>query len=102
MNQWTQVVFENNTITGISPISGGQSVGTGPGGGYDHHIYHARNRIQFVWGNDREIITCARARVCTCLPACLPACLPLFLSLSLSLTDCAMRPAQMTTPVLPI
>ena len=60
MNQWKQVIFENNTITGISPISGGQSVGTGPGGGYDHHIYHARNRIQFVWGNDREIITCAR------------------------------------------
>eukprot|EP01043_Picozoa_sp_COSAG02_P060794 COSAG02_NODE_8022_length_2743_cov_3.322239_3_plen_359_part_00 len=57
MNQWKQVIFENNNVTGISPISGGQSVGTGPGGGYDHHIYHARNRIQFVWGNDREIIT---------------------------------------------
>ena len=57
MNQWSQVVFENNTVTGISPIAGGQSVGTGPGGGYDQHIYHARNRIQFVWGNDREIVT---------------------------------------------
>lgn len=57
MNQWKQVTFENNTVIGISPISGGQSVGTGPGGGYDHHIYHANNRIQFVWGNDREIVT---------------------------------------------
>ena len=57
MSQWKQIIFENNTITGISPIAGGQSIGTGPGGGRAHHIYHAKNRIQFVWGNDREIVT---------------------------------------------
>lgn len=57
MPQWKQIIFENNTITGISPIAGGQSMGTGPGGGRLHHIYHAKNKIQFVWGNDREIVT---------------------------------------------
>jgi hypothetical protein len=57
MAQWKQMIFENNTVTGVSPISGGQSVGTGPGGGRAQHIYHARNTIQFVWGNDREIVT---------------------------------------------
>ena len=94
MNQWKQVIFENNTITGISPISGGQSVGTGPGGGYDHHIYHARNRIQFVWGNDREIITCARVYLSvypsvrpSVRPSARPSVRPsVCLSVSLSLT----------------
>ena len=57
MSQWKQIVFEGNQVTGISPISGGQSLGTGPGGGRAQHVYHARNRIQFVWGNDREIVT---------------------------------------------
>jgi hypothetical protein len=57
MNQWNQVIFERNSVTGISPIAGGNSVGTGPGGGYDQHIYHGENRIQYVHGNDREIIT---------------------------------------------
>lgn len=57
MPQWKQMIFENNTVVGTSPISGGQSVGTGPGGGRAQHIYHARNTIQFVWGNDREIVT---------------------------------------------
>ena len=56
MTQWKQIIFENNSITGISPIAGGQSVGTGPGGGRAQHIYHAKNRVQFVWGNDREIV----------------------------------------------
>jgi hypothetical protein len=57
MSQWKQIIFEGNSISGISPISGGQSLGTGPGGGRAHHVFHARNRIQFVWGNDREIVT---------------------------------------------
>ena len=57
MPQWKQMIFENNTVIGTSPISGGQSIGTGPGGGRAQHIYHARNTIQFVWGNDREIVT---------------------------------------------
>jgi hypothetical protein len=57
MSQWKQIIFENNTVTGISPIAGGQSLGTGPGGGRAHHVYHAKNKIQFVWGNDREIVT---------------------------------------------
>eukprot|EP00911_Craspedida_sp_UC1_P001117 UC1_evm1s839 len=35
----------------------GQSLGTGPGGGRAHNVYHARNRMQFVWGNDREMVT---------------------------------------------
>ena len=33
MPQWKQIIFEHNTIVGISPIAGGQSLGTGPGGG---------------------------------------------------------------------
>ena len=57
MSQWKQIIFEGNEVTGISPIAGGQSLGTGPGGGRAHHVYHASNRIQFVWGNDREIVT---------------------------------------------
>lgn len=69
--RWKQVIFENNTITGISPIAMGNSVGTGPGGGYDHHIYHHKNTIEFVWGNDREIVTFDDA-VSVCLPPGLP------------------------------
>jgi hypothetical protein len=46
MTQWRNVVFENNTIVGVSSISTGNSVGTGPGGGFDHHIYHAKNAVR--------------------------------------------------------
>ncbi len=35
----------------------GQSVGTGPDGGFDHHILHTDNTMRFIWGNDREAIT---------------------------------------------
>jgi hypothetical protein len=31
MPQWKQIIFENNDITGISPIAGGQSLGEGVG-----------------------------------------------------------------------
>ena len=41
MTQWKQIVFENNVIQGISLLAGGQSIGTGPGGGRAQHIYHA-------------------------------------------------------------
>jgi hypothetical protein len=57
MPQWKQIIFEGNEITGISPMSGGQSFGTGPGGGRAHNLYHAKNTIKFVWSNDREIVT---------------------------------------------
>ena len=43
--QWKQVIFEDNEVTGISPISGGQSLGTGPGGGRAQHVFHAKNRL---------------------------------------------------------
>jgi hypothetical protein len=35
----------------------GQSLGTGPDGGHDHHILHADNEVTSVWGNDRELMT---------------------------------------------
>eukprot|EP00040_Diaphanoeca_grandis_P015116 m.76958 g.76958 ORF g.76958 m.76958 type:complete len:898 (-) comp24959_c0_seq1:84-2777(-) len=57
MAQWKQIIFEQNQIVGVSVVAGGQSLGTGPGGGYAHHVYHHANRIQFVWGGDREIVT---------------------------------------------
>ena len=57
MNQWRQVIYERNTNIGSSVIAMGQSVGTGPDGGHDHHILHSENEITMVWGNDREEIT---------------------------------------------
>ncbi len=46
MTQWRNVMFENNTIVGVSSIAMGNSVGTAPGGGFDHHIYHAKNSMR--------------------------------------------------------
>lgn len=57
MNQWMQIIYERNINTGISVISMGQSVGTGPDGGYAQNIYHSDNVIRLVNGNDKEVIT---------------------------------------------
>lgn len=55
MNQWQQIVFEDNTVVGVSLVSGGQAFGTGPTGGVAQNVYHAYNTIQHVWGTDREV-----------------------------------------------
>eukprot|EP00041_Stephanoeca_diplocostata_P021865 m.516564 g.516564 ORF g.516564 m.516564 type:complete len:884 (+) comp21929_c0_seq8:155-2806(+) len=57
MNQWQQVLFEHNDVTGVSLMSGGQSFGTGPWGGFCHNVHSAGNNIQFTWSNDREVMT---------------------------------------------
>ena len=57
LNQWRQVIYERNVAVGASVIAMGQSVGTGPDGGYDHHILHSENVVRSVWGNDRELLT---------------------------------------------
>ena len=57
MNQWQQVIYERNVATGGSVIAMGNSVGTGPDGGFDHHILHVDNVVRSVWGNDRELLT---------------------------------------------
>ena len=57
MNQWRQMIYERNIMTGASVIAMGQSVGTGPDGGYDHHILHSDNTVSMVHGNDRELLT---------------------------------------------
>jgi hypothetical protein len=57
MNQWEQVIFADNIVTGTSLIAGGNSVGTGPGGGVAQHILFAHNELRNVRGNDREMIT---------------------------------------------
>lgn len=53
MNQWRQVIYERNVNVGASVIAMGQSLGTGPDGGHDHHVLHADNEVSLVWGNDR-------------------------------------------------
>ena len=57
INQWQQVIFEDNEVTGISVLSGGQSFGTGPWGGFTHNYLSKGNRIQYTWSNDREVLT---------------------------------------------
>ncbi len=56
MNQWMQVIFENNDISGASLMAMGQAVGSSAGG-YDHHIAVLDNSYHFVYGNDREVMT---------------------------------------------
>jgi hypothetical protein len=51
--QW---IVEENQITGVSPMSGGNSVATGESA-FMHHLYWGKNRFQFDWGQDREIMT---------------------------------------------
>lgn len=57
MNQWRQVIYERNVAVGASVTAMGNSVGTGPDGGHDHHILHVDNEVRSVWGNDRELMT---------------------------------------------
>lgn len=56
MNQWMQVIFEQNDISGTSLMAMGQAVGSSAGG-YDHHIAVLDNSYHFVFGNDREVMT---------------------------------------------
>ena len=51
------MIFEDNDVTGVSLVAGGQSFGTGPWGGYTHNYLSARNTLRFTWGNDREVMT---------------------------------------------
>ena len=52
LNCWVcQTIIEGNDVTGSSVISGG--------GGYNfaQNMYHAKNRIRLIRGNDREVMT---------------------------------------------
>ena len=51
--QW---IVEDNVVTGVSPMSGGNSIATGEAA-FMHHLYWGRNSFQFDWGQDREIMT---------------------------------------------
>lgn len=65
VNQWAQAIFEHNVIQGVSQMSMGQAAGTADGG-YVHNMYIGDNTYQFVYGNDREVMTfdCAGAFEC--------------------------------------
>lgn len=52
MNQMRQIIYERNVAQGASVIAMGNAMGTGPDGGFDHHVLHADNIIELVWGND--------------------------------------------------
>ena len=51
--QW---IVEDNTVTGTSVMAGGNSLATGTTA-FLHHLYWGRNKFQFDWGQDREIMT---------------------------------------------
>jgi hypothetical protein len=55
-DQVKEVIFEENTCSGISPMSGGNNVAT-YGGGYAQHVFWGANSVRNVWGNDREVMT---------------------------------------------
>ena len=55
-DQAKEVIFEGNTCTGNSPMSGGNGIMT-YGGGYAQHVFWGTNTIRHVWGNDREVMT---------------------------------------------
>lgn len=56
MNQWQHMVFEHNVQQGVSLMAMGQALGTADGG-YAQHNFIADNTYQFVFGNDREVMT---------------------------------------------
>ena len=56
MDQWKQVVVENNDISGASLASAGNNIAS-YNGGYAHHIAMLNNSIAEVWGGDREVLT---------------------------------------------
>jgi len=55
-DQWKQVIFEHNTIVGISLTAGGNHVAS-YNGGYAQHLHFNGNSYQHVWGGDREVMT---------------------------------------------
>ena len=56
MDQWKQVIVEDNIISGASFASGGNNIAT-YNGGYAQHIMLMNNTIEQVWGGDREVVT---------------------------------------------
>ena len=56
MDQWKQVIVEDNDISGSSLSAMGNGIAT-YNGGYAQHIMLANNSIEFVWGDDREAPT---------------------------------------------
>ena len=55
-DQAKEVIFEDNTCQGISPMAGGNGIMT-YGGGYAQHVWWGTNTVRDVWGNDREVMT---------------------------------------------
>ena len=52
------VVFEDNVAVGIALAAFGSNIADyNYYEGYAHHVYHARNTQQHVWGADREVVT---------------------------------------------
>eukprot|EP00037_Helgoeca_nana_P001409 m.26704 g.26704 ORF g.26704 m.26704 type:complete len:622 (+) comp11832_c0_seq2:743-2608(+) len=56
MDQWKQVVVEDNEVTGAALSSFGNNIAT-YNGGYAQHIAMLNNSIAQVWGGDREVMT---------------------------------------------
>jgi hypothetical protein len=56
MDQWKQVIVEDNVISGSSLSAMGNAVAT-YNGGYAQHIILTNNTISHVWGGDREVVT---------------------------------------------
>lgn len=56
MDQWKQVIVENNAISGASLASGGNYIAS-YNGGYAQHVAFLNNSVSHVWGGDREVIT---------------------------------------------
>ena len=56
MDQWKQVVVENNDVSGASLASAGNNIAS-YNGGYAHHVAVLNNSITDVWGGDREVMT---------------------------------------------
>ena len=51
-----QLIYEQNSCTGSSPMAGGSNIAT-YGGGDAHHLYLGGNTWHWTWGNDREVMT---------------------------------------------
>lgn len=56
MDQWKQVVVEDNVVTGASLAAAGNNIAT-YNGGYAQHVAMLNNSISHVWGGDREVMT---------------------------------------------
>ena len=62
--QW---IVEDNQVTGVSPMSGGNSIATGEAA-FMHHLYWGKNRFQFDWGQDRGECAPPPPLLCFALP----------------------------------